>query len=342
MSGIGARCRSALLVVALGLSSAHPSPAAAAVCAPLFRPVAQSAQPLTDPESLAPGDFTGDGRIDLAFSRRVAFEQRGTTGIGVLASHGSGTFAPPAADLIRTPGSNVSVVAGDFTGEGRLDLATAGEGTGLLVLVGDGRGGFTPRTVPGAAGVTRVLVVVDVNRDRHADVIAAGSLPDGRADVRVLLGDGAGGFVAQSPMPVGNDASSAAAGDLNRDGHTDLVLGAVAGNFSSIVVLLGDGTGRFTALESPVAWRESRTTGGDVFQIALADFNRDGRLDLAARRGNEPQLVLALGDGRGRFRQRARGWSMSLNTYADSFAVGRFNRDRVPDIKTISGWRRTS
>jgi hypothetical protein len=323
-------------MAALVLSAAHPSPAAAAVCAPLFRPVAQSAQPLRDPESLAPGDFTGDGRIDLAFSRIVAFEQRGTTGIGVLASRGSGTFGPPASDLIGIPGFNVSVAAGEFTGEGRLDLATVGEGTGLLVLVGDGRGGFTPRTVPGAADVTRALVVVDVNRDRHADVIAAGSLPDGSADLRVLLGDGAGGFVAQSPMRVGSDAGSAAAGDLNGDGSTDLVLGANASNFSSIVVLLGDGTGRFTALESPVAWRESRTSGG-VFQLALADFNRDGRLDLAAGRANGPQLVLALGDGRGRFRQRARGWSTS-NSYADSFAVGRFNRDRVPDI-AVGAWR---
>jgi hypothetical protein len=107
------------------------------------------------------------------------------------------------------------------------------------------------------------------------------------------------------------------------------VLGAVVGNFPSIAVLRGDGTGRFTALASPVAWRERRTSG-DIFQIALGDFNRDGRLDLAARRGNE--LILALGDGRGRFRPRARGWSTPLNAYTDSFAVGRFNRDRVPDV----------
>jgi hypothetical protein len=105
VGGLGAWCRSALLVAALGLSAAHPSPAAA-VCAPLFRPFAQSAQPVTDPVSLAPGDFTGDGRIDLAFSRLVAVEQPGVTGVGVLASRGSGKFRPSAADLIRIPGSN--------------------------------------------------------------------------------------------------------------------------------------------------------------------------------------------------------------------------------------------
>src|SRR5436309_7263481 len=93
------RCRLAVAVAALGIWVAHVSPAAAGVCVPLFHPVARSAQPLMDPEWLAPGDFTGDGRSDLAFSRVVAFEQPGTTAIGVLAGHGSGIFGPPVAEL---------------------------------------------------------------------------------------------------------------------------------------------------------------------------------------------------------------------------------------------------
>jgi hypothetical protein len=126
------------------------------------------------------------------------------------------------------------------------------------------------------------------------------------------------------------------AADINGDGAADLVVGSFAANFPGVKVLLGNGRGEFTAVPRPVTWRGDRRSG-DVLQLAVADFSADGHPDIAVRRGNAPHFILALGDGRGRFRQHGNGWSAPQNSYADSLAVGRFNGDRRPDV-AIGSW----
>src|SRR4051794_19930404 len=78
---IGSRACLALLLAAVAVGDAHAA-ATPTRCASLFDPV--SASPfLRDPESLATGDFTGDGRVDLAFSRIVSFGANAVARIGV-------------------------------------------------------------------------------------------------------------------------------------------------------------------------------------------------------------------------------------------------------------------
>ena len=326
----------ALLLMTLAVPAAASGPAAAAdVCAPLFHPVPRSAQSLTDPTWLGAGDFTADGRPDVAFSRWVAFDPSGIagTGIGVLANRGSGVFGKPGADLVRVPGHVPRAVVGELTGDGRLDLVAAGEATGMQVFAGDGNGGFTSRPTPAGADVRHVVGVADVNRDGRSDVIAAGPQLLEGVDLHVLLGDGAGGFVLRFSVRIAGDAAAAELADLNGDGALDLVTGSFLGNFANapIIVLLGDGSGGFTELGSPVIWRGPRPPAG-IHQLELADFDRDGRLDLLLRQFQAGELALALGDGAGRFRQRNRGWSAPPNAYPDSIAVGHFDGDRVPDV----------
>jgi hypothetical protein len=70
--------------------------------------------------NLVAGDFTGDGKLDLA----VASYNDNT--VSVLVVNGDGTFQPEQTFAVRTNPS--SLIAGDFNGDGRLDLAVSHHG----------------------------------------------------------------------------------------------------------------------------------------------------------------------------------------------------------------------
>jgi hypothetical protein len=115
-----------------------------------------------------------------------------------------------------------------------------------------------------------------------------------------VCGAGGAGSAAGAPsfspglsLPVGAAPNAVAVGDFDGDGSSDLVVANV-GYRSNLRLLLNDGTGRFRmAPGSPFL------DGADPSWIAVADFNRDGSLDLAVTGGDG--LRILLGDGTGRF-----------------------------------------
>src|ERR1017187_1516271 len=134
------------------------------------------------------------------------------------------------------------------------------------------------------------VAVGDFNGDGKSDLAIA----NGDGTVTVLLGNGAGGFAAApgSPFAAGSGPSSVAVGDFNGDGKPDLAIADYNGD--NVTVLLGAGTGRFTAAPS-----SPFPAGSQPISVAVGDFNGDGKLDVAIANYNSNNVTVLLGDGAG-------------------------------------------
>jgi uncharacterized protein (TIGR03437 family) len=181
------------------------------------------------------------------------------------------------------------ITTADFNGDGKLDLAVADIDSGsVTVFLGDGSGGFSP--APGSpfpVGTTPVSIAVgDFGGDGKLDLAVANA---GSANVTLLLGDGKGGFspAPASPFAVGSGPRSLVAADFNGDGALDI---AIANSMDGTVsVLLGDGMGGFAPCTgSPFA------AGNNPLSVAAADFNGDGKPDVAVanQAGNNVTVLL--------------------------------------------------
>lgn len=90
-------------------------------------------------------------------------------------------------------------------------------------------------------------------------------------------------------------------GDFNQDGLEDVVVAGESGSQAGLRVLLSDGSGGF----HPVAWGTPNT----IYDLAIADFDADGNLDIATISlnysnpyevtGESTRLTLYFGDGNG-------------------------------------------
>jgi hypothetical protein len=186
-----------------------------------------SATPGMEANSIASADFNGDGRPDLALSD--ANYDRVLVALG----RGDGTFTSEVGFPVS--GRLGAVLTADFNGDGKMDIATADGGNDLTVLLGNGDGTFSVAlSVPVGNGVNSrpPAAVGDFNGDGRPD-LAAGR--EG-AQVRVLIGQGDGTFLASADVTVG-PLYTIAVGDLNGDGKPDLVTSNIESPFSLSVVL---------------------------------------------------------------------------------------------------------
>lgn len=277
---------------------------------------------------VATGDFNGDGKTDLAVASRDC--SPGTNGVSIFLGNGDGTFA--AKGTLTSPLSNpASVAAGDFNGDGKLDLAVVDRGAStdaVFFYSGNGDGTFQAPTSVSLGGLAAAnqVVVADFNKDGHLDV--AVSQING-SNVVVILGNGNGSFQAPRNNALPAQGWSLAVGDLNGDGVPDIV--ATSPSIGGLTVFLGKGDGNFTPVNNPVSGKpptaNAAVPGGGCTTIAVGDFNKDGKLDIAAGLSgvNSAALVAVLpGNGDGTFGpERLFGTSDT----PQSLSVGDFNGD---------------
>jgi len=276
----------------------------------------------------ATGDFNGDGKLDAAITVTTDYlHPQGE--VRILLGKGDGSFRVGPAYPLNTTVFG-PIVVGDFNHDGKPDLAAAC-GNGVCVLLGKGNGEFkSPKKyVIDAVATSWALVVGDFNNDGKLDIAATSSCSDHSCDsVAFLFGKGDGTFGSPTVYNDNNNPTAIAVGDFNSDGNLDL---AVVDNGTTNdkyvgYVLLGDGNGKFDKTKNFVV-------GPAPASLVAADFNHDGKLDLAVGDYSLPYPQLGMlevlhGKGDGTFELRT--------TYAVNppipMVVGDFNKNGGPDL----------
>jgi hypothetical protein len=173
----------------------------------------------------------------------------------------------------------------DFNRDGRPDIVTTDmDDNAVSILLADGRGGFRqPAGSPFPAGKAPWQVAIaDFNRDGNLDLAVIPydrDLTDARQlAVTVLLGDGRGGFAAHSaPLSLEGcrGPNQVAAGDVNGDGYSDIVVSCAQNN--RLIVFWGSKDGVFTRSI------ENVQTGWSG--LAVADLKGNGKSEIIVSNG---------------------------------------------------------
>jgi hypothetical protein len=314
-----------------------------------FEPLATTGG-LSKPLALAAGDFNRDGKTDLLVAQQVSplGIHNTVNRVTILLGNGDGTFLNGwSTDL---PGKGlVAVAAADLNGDGNLDLVVSEEGIynpdsggfsggGVMVFLGNGDGTF--RAGPTYADLMGPVAVAlgDVNGDGRPDLAIADAGSYGfpshhtfAGAIRVLTGNGDGTFRSWVTLADHAAPIALAVGDVNGDHRADLVV-ADAGTYNTngkLRVLLNQGGGTFHAGWSISTGPITGKAGPGHVALALADFNRDGKLDLAVAKQGAGSLTVYAGKGDGTFRPFVTRTNIASPS---ALAVADFNGDGKPDL----------
>lgn len=243
--------------------------------------------------AIAIADWNGDGRPDIlaqgegpAATGRLARGaapgfHTGSRGTVVYLNNGNGTWTKVADRTGRNFGG--SIVTADFDRDGRMDFVTGSDRWGFTALLNlgqpDGTWKETALPMLRPDGVYRAVATADFDRDGRPDLVVSFLTRDlgvFRTGIDLLLNRSTGwerrtlGFV-EGRMEI----SRLATGDLDGDGHVDVV--GIDGN-GVLWVFRGDGAGGFTRESVPEPLKRGEQCRG--YGLRLVDLDRDGGAEI--------------------------------------------------------------
>ncbi|MBK7994521.1 MAG: VCBS repeat-containing protein [Blastocatellia bacterium] len=231
--------------------------------------------PLAQPNFVIFADVNNDLKLDIVTSSRAG-------SVSALLGNGTGGLIGPALNTL-TGLDSATVTVGDLNQDGKTDLVTANlTNASSSILIGDGTGNFTVTNITTGANPTQVAIA-DLNLDGKQDLAITNSIPN---TVSVFAGNGNGTFAAAVNFSVGTTPNSIITDDINKDGKVDLIVSnqnsnnlSLLSNITSVVVAAL----QFTTTNFPA--------GVSPFFGELADFNKDGNLDIVVANSDSSNVV---------------------------------------------------
>jgi hypothetical protein len=252
----------------------------------------------TTTESMASGDFNGDGIMDLVVVNWDMDYATVHLGNGI-SGRGDGTFAA-GVDYSTGP-YPIYVTTCDFNTDSILDLAVTNyDANTVSVLLGNGSNGrgngtFAAKADYAVGNCPFQMTTGDFDADKIPDLAVSNYCS---SNVSVLLGNGSSGrgdgtFAARVNYTVGVRPCSVTAGDFNDDGIQDLVTANYVS--SDVSVLLGNGNGGKG--DGTFSAKVDYAAGTGAYTVRTGDFNADKILDLAVTNYDVNSVSVLLGGG---------------------------------------------
>jgi hypothetical protein len=268
--------------------------------------------------NIAAADVNGDGKLDLVI---------GATVIGVCLGNGDGTFSNAPNYYQPVSSAGAFVVIADFNLDGKPDVVANNE-----ILLGKGNGTFQGQAatpLPYSSFNASVVGKFVKNGAPGVAVVGLSSSNGSVSTLSILTNNGTGALSLAHTYVLPQPGSGIATADLNGDGNLDLIVtGSAPTSMNwSYSVLLGNGDGSF---KPPVLYQQS-VPGGGTLPIVMADFNGDGKVDMAVPIGTS--VAVLLGNGDGTFGSPA----YFLDGNASSIVSADFNGDAKLDIAAAGG-----
>ncbi len=268
-------------------------------------------------------DMNHDGHLDRVSARSQS--------IDVALGDGLGGFAP----VLSTPNPGLSwptaLDSGDFDRDGHMDLlfsVNPGPGGGVLLLRGNGQGGFGSQQVrPGPWGRWRAL---DLDGDGWLDAVTTSDF----GGTAVLYGDGLGALLPAVSLTARNGSADFA--DLDGDGRLDFVHAVHNGTTGELDTYLQRGPRAFERVP------QVTSSSLRIEEVALRDLDGDGTPDLLYRAlanggSGREHLGWLRNDGFGTLVRESRFHSTDQ---LQAFWIADLNGDSSPDILVLDSQQR--
>jgi hypothetical protein len=253
----------------------------------LFQPWQAISIP-SEPDAVAIGDVSGDGRPDLVATTGYDVDPAHDFHLIVLVQGADGLLQPPVwyATAGTYPNRPGSIDIGDINGDGRPDVVIGIDRLGIQLFPGQSDGTLGAPSFVAHVDSTRIRIAPldKSNRDQVAGIgWDSGSI--------TTFADTGAGLVAARTYPVQHEGwDDLEIGDVTGDGANDLVVMSGQGFVPNVSVLAAQPNGTFGAAAEYSIGGDQLTNG-----IGLGDVTGDGRTDvIASYGGNQPSSHLAI------------------------------------------------